>query len=907
MTADELAARFPHAKKMGDGYMVHCPVHDDRDASLSVKDGDDGRVLLHCFAGCPYEAVVAALGLEPRDLAPDRGGEGGFYTPSKTRAIVPSQSKSAANRPKNDGTADCQRDAIVPSLGCTLADYAEAKGLPPDFLTALGLSDMTYQKAPALRVPYMDRNGDTGAVRFRLRLARDGSGQGFAWKSGTKVMPYGVWRLEEARRAGSLTIVEGESDAQTLWFHGLPALGVPGANTWRPEWSELLDDIDRVYVVVEPDSGGESVLRWLSASPLRERAHVVYMPTETKDPSDLYLSDREGFRANWRRLLESAVPWIDEARHAAETAAREAWNVCQDLAMQPRILDRLPDALAARAVVGEAKAAQLVYLALVTRFDDRPVSVAVKGPSSGGKSWLTQAVVDLFPPSAVFVLTGMSEHVLAYLDEPMSHRFLVLFEAAGLYGDLATYLVRSLVSEGCIRYATVEKTKDGLRPRTIHLEGPTGLLLTTTRAGLDAELETRLLSVGVTDTPEQTRAVLQAIAKGKRQDASDVTQWHALQTWLEGAEHRVAIPYGDRLAALVRPVAVRLRRDFCAVLTLVRAHARLHQARRERDDEGRIIATVDDYAAVRDLVSDLVAEGVGATVSTTTREAVEAVARLHGAEPVTYKRLARDLGIDPSAARRRALVAMAGGFLKNDETRRGQTAKLSIGEPMPDEVEVLPRPEALSDGTMAKPMASRRTPETATLAGVSGCDGTMARETEGIDNPPSPLPGSEHHHDDDDDPPDGGVGPLSGDDPPPDHARPAQAGGDDALGSFPPVAADPRTLTEEVAKKIARGDWFSVTAAKVRDHMPSLSEDEASRALVELEGVGYLTPNDPDPTRQRSWRVGFDPDDLPTVVAAIRTRSNGRAEVEATKDTPTASPSSGASQWAVGGEGEELG
>ena len=73
------------------------------------------------------------------------------------------------------------------------------------------------------------------------------------------------------------------------------------------------------------------------------------------------------------------------------------------------------------------------------------------------------------------------------------------------------------------------------------------------------------------------------------------------------------------------PVAVRLRRDFKTVLMLVRAHALLHQASRQKDEEGRVIAEIEDYKAVRELVADLVAVGVDATVKPEIREVVEAV------------------------------------------------------------------------------------------------------------------------------------------------------------------------------------------------------------------------------------------------------------------------------------------
>jgi hypothetical protein len=134
--------------------------------------------------------------------------------------------------------------------------------------------------------------------------------------------------------------------------------------------------------------------------------------------------------------------------------------------------------------------------------------------------------------------------------------------------------------------------------------------VTTTRDGLHPENETRLLSIPVTDTRDQTKAVLHSLASEAGAAGADLGPWHALQAWLEGGPRAVTIPWAPALAELVPPIAVRLRRDFGAVLTLIRAHALLHQATRERDDAARIVASLDDYAAVRELVADLVADGV---------------------------------------------------------------------------------------------------------------------------------------------------------------------------------------------------------------------------------------------------------------------------------------------------------
>lgn len=57
-------------KRRGNTGSAHCPAHDDRTPSLKLTEGDDGKALVFCHAGCPTEAVVTALGLEMRDLFP---------------------------------------------------------------------------------------------------------------------------------------------------------------------------------------------------------------------------------------------------------------------------------------------------------------------------------------------------------------------------------------------------------------------------------------------------------------------------------------------------------------------------------------------------------------------------------------------------------------------------------------------------------------------------------------------------------------------------------------------------------------------------------------------------------------------------------------------------------------------
>jgi hypothetical protein len=739
---DVVLERLTAVRRAGSRWTARCPAHADRHPSLSVAEGDDGRVLLKCFVGCTVEAIVAALGLEMHDLFTDARA-----TPGDSRAIV--QHPLANPHPSTySGASSGDRASVAPLhanpeglRACTLESYSEAKGLPVEFLRSLQLEDAKYAGRPAIRMPYPNFDGEEQAARFRIALEGDDK---FRWKKRSKLCLYGLPRLRSARERGFAVLVEGESCTQTLWLHGFPALGLPGAANWKDERDlPAVEGLDTLYVVIEPDKGGLAVLEWLRRSalttgrrprpaPLDEdgstevtlervtdglgrtfdswRETPVDPPAAAsarlprvklvslegaKDVSELYLQDRESFAARFENELQRATPYEEHERIASEVRGRAAWERASALAREPRILDLLERELDGAGVVGERRLCKLLYLAVNARHLDRFASIAIKGPSASGKSWTIEKVLDFFPPEAYYLLTAMSERALAYGTEPLSHRFLVLFEAAGLESEFASYLVRSLLSEGCLRYETVEKGKNGeLVARLVQREGPTGLIVSTTSVALHPENETRLLSLSATDTAVQTKLVLSRLAEDDVAEP-DYSRWHAFQIWLATAEHRVAIPYAPALADLVPPVAVRLRRDFRAVLSLIRSHAILHQASRERDDNGRVIATLEDYAIVRELVVDLVSEGVEATVPPTVRETVQAVSARASEDGVSITALAGALNLDKTSTSRRWNNARARGYLKNLETGRGKPARIVLADPLPDDQEILPTPERL--------------------------------------------------------------------------------------------------------------------------------------------------------------------------------------------------------------------
>jgi hypothetical protein len=609
-----------------------------------------------------------------------RGGEGGV-TPSNNRAT-----------------------AQLPDL--TVEAYAEAKRLPPDFLRDLGISSYRDNRWPhkVLRIPYRDAEGNEKSARIRKELHKrpDGSDYRFLWTRGSKAILYGLERLRGCAVDGPpdtpsppVTLVEGESDAQTLWHHGYSALGLPGAGLWRNEWAEHLAGIKQIYVVIEPDAGGNAVMGWLARSNIRDRAWLVQLDGY-KDPSGLHLADPDRFGERWEAAIEAANPWREVASQFEDAERREVGENCAELAKARRILDLLAEDAVRAGVTGETRTVKLIYLAATSRLLDRLASIVVKGQSSSGKSWAVQRTLRFFPESAFYEMTAASEHALVYDKEPLAHRLLVIYEASGLESEKFSYIVRSLLSEGRLRYPTVMKRDGELETVMIEREGPTNLITTTTALRLHHENETRLLSLASDESPEQTSDVLEALAD-EEDDPPDYGRWHALQRWLELGDRRVSIPYAKQLASKIPPVAVRLRRDFGSLLALIRAHALIHQATRDRDPKGRIVATIDDYEVVRALIADVISEGVEKTVKPEIREIVGKVRELVTDDDgeVSQRQLVEVLKIDKGRVSRNVRAALDGGYLVNREERRGRPHRLVPGDPLPDDMEILPHPKEL--------------------------------------------------------------------------------------------------------------------------------------------------------------------------------------------------------------------
>lgn len=292
----EYTAVIQKYKITGDNLVGLCPFHQDRNDSFSV-DLKTGK--WHCFAedeGGNFVTFWAKYqGIDTKEAYKEILARYGI-TPEHERQA---QSTNASG------------------LGSyTLERYSFDKRLPADFLRDTCRVDTGRDRdgTEYLRMPYFFEDGKEAAIRKRYAKKE------FRWMRGSKgkICLYGEWRLPGIRKAGYAVLVEGESDTQTLWYLGIPAIGIAGASMFKDYQTIGLQDL-KLYIHKEPDGGGDTFYRKLTHA-LADTGFTgeVYVwscqSLGKKDPSDVYLAHGK----------EEAAKLIREALKRAKAVDLEA-------------------------------------------------------------------------------------------------------------------------------------------------------------------------------------------------------------------------------------------------------------------------------------------------------------------------------------------------------------------------------------------------------------------------------------------------------------------------------------------------------------------------------------------------------------------------------------------------------
>jgi hypothetical protein len=290
----------------------------------------------------------------------------------------------------------------------------------------------------------------------------------------------------------------------------------------------------------------------------------------------------------------------EETRLAAEALAEDA-----------ELVDPIGEDLATSGIAGEVDLALSIYLQGTSRQLDEPLSIRVHGPSASGKNYIIDRVVSLYPPEAVLCATQMTPQALFYMPPgSLVHRWIVAGERSRKEDDEAaeaTRALREMISSGRLSKAIPIKNEHGiLETQLIEQEGPIAFIESTSLAKVFAEDANRCLTVHTDERKEQTERIVTTLANKYTGDTvptdiDRIVQKHwAFQRLLQ--PHAVVVPYAARLGELLKCDRVEMRRGFPQIVAMIKAIALLHQFQRQRDDQGRLLATPQDYAIARRLL-----------------------------------------------------------------------------------------------------------------------------------------------------------------------------------------------------------------------------------------------------------------------------------------------------------------
>lgn len=270
----------------------------------------------------------------------------------------------------------------------------------------------------------------------------------------------------------------------------------------------------------------------------------------------------------------------------------------------PDILFKAIEVTNRMGVVGDETLRLMVYLCYTSRILKDPLSITVKGESSSGKSFSCQNVQRLIPEEGYHFITRATANAFYHLQEDgMQHRIIYINELPGSEG--ADYSIRTAQSEGdLILMMPIKDPATGdMETVTKRVKGPVGFLITTTKAQMFDENETRNFSVFSDDSPGLTHSigditVRKALGEEFKIDEKELNLWKNIQRLLN-PDFKVIIPYAKEVFGSFPSKPVRIRRDRERFRVLIEIITIIHQYHREQkkaaDGHIHLISTLADY------------------------------------------------------------------------------------------------------------------------------------------------------------------------------------------------------------------------------------------------------------------------------------------------------------------------
>ena len=287
LTAESIAKGLG-GRKVGGCWMASCPSHLDHKPSLSINDGDDGKVLVHCHKDCSQESVIAAL--RRRGLWTEQGQA---TRPARTTIAV----ATAAAEPCEDNhrikSALKIWQSAKPAQGTAVEKYLASRALNLPWLKAIrfhpGLKHQSGDVWPTM-VGLVTRGADSKPLAVhRTFLARDGSGKAPVDPQKMMLGPCRGGAVRLAPAGDLLMVGEGiETCLAAMRASGHPAWAALSTSGLLA--LELPENVRNVIVLADGDEAGKAAARGAAIRWRREgrRVRIAYA-SEGMDFNDMIL------------------------------------------------------------------------------------------------------------------------------------------------------------------------------------------------------------------------------------------------------------------------------------------------------------------------------------------------------------------------------------------------------------------------------------------------------------------------------------------------------------------------------------------------------------------------------------------------------------------------------------------
>ena len=368
-------------------------------------------------------------------------------------------------------------------------------------------------------------------------------------------------------------------------------------------------------------------------------------------------------------LVDEAIKEIDSQATANDSCAEinvtvdpEIVEAAERIAYDPQLFRKKIDIVNRLGVINERRNIGLYQLVMDSRLlpmgsaGSDALAMKNSGHYGAGKSYPLFTCLKLYSQSAYYLISSGSEKSLYSIQNGLKHKALILAEALALESngrkdnELA-YAIRTLVSEGQIKYQTTGY-KDK-KPVTIvkRIAGPTSLVTTTIKGKLEDQLDDRMISVHPNTSVAQTKDIIERtaqVATGNDMpvDDKELRAYQHYHDSLISAE--VVIPFASDIASFVSrngSLPISARRSFKRVLSAIKTMTLLYQKQREKDEQGRFIADYIDYAVVYQLLKESFEESLGHNK----RYTDERVRRIEIEGVMTPKALSERFGVSVAA------------------------------------------------------------------------------------------------------------------------------------------------------------------------------------------------------------------------------------------------------------------